>query len=79
LNSQSEYKLTIPKLATVYHHFIIVLPDGQALLHMMDMIRMLTPYTMIKTTVRVGNVASMLNGMTKIMLTKVNGKNLQQT
>lgn len=57
----------------------MVLPDGQALLHMMDMMHTLTPYTVIKTTVRMGNVASMLNGMTKILLTKVNGKNLLQT
>lgn len=46
---------------------------------MLDLVDTLTPYTIIKQTVRVGNVQSMLNGIVKIMLAKMGDKNLIQT
>jgi hypothetical protein len=61
------------------HHFYVVMLDGQALLQIMDMVDTLTPYAIIKQTVRMANVPAMLGAMTKILLAKVSGKNLLQT
>lgn len=65
--------------ATVVHYFIVLTPEGQQIIKMMDLVHTLTPYTIIKQTVRMGNVQSMLNGIVKIMLAKVGDKNLIQT
>lgn len=61
------------------HYLLVVTPEGQNLVKMMDTIDTLTPYSIIKSTVRVGNVQSMLNGIMKILLAKVGDKNLIQT
>lgn len=61
------------------HYALVVVPDGQNLVKMMDTIDTLTPYSIIKQTVRVGNVESMLKGLVKILLAKVGDKNLIQT
>lgn len=61
------------------HYFTVLTPEGQNLIKMQDLVGTLTPYTIIKQTVRVGNVQSMLNGIVKIMLAQVGGKTLVQT
>lgn len=61
------------------HYALVVVPEGQNLVKMMDTIDTLTPYSIIKSTLRVGNVQSMLNGIMKILLAKVGDKNLIQT
>lgn len=61
------------------HYFTVLTPEGQNLIKMQDLVGTLTPYTIIKQTVRMGNVQSMLNGIVKIMLAQVGGKSLVQT
>lgn len=61
------------------HYFTVLTPEGQNIIKQMDLVGTLTPYTIIKQTVRMGNVQSMLNGIVKIMLAKVGDKNLVQT
>lgn len=61
------------------HYFLVLNPEGQNIVKMLDLVDTLTPYTIIKQTVRMGNVQSMLNGIVKIILAKVNDKNLVQT
>lgn len=61
------------------HYFTVLTPEGQNIIKMLDLVDTLTPYTIIKQTVRVGNVQSMLNGIVKIMLAKMGDKNLIQT
>lgn len=65
--------------ATLMHYALVLFPEGQNLVNMADVIDTLTPYAIIKQTVRVGNVQSMLNGILKILLAKVSDKNLVQT
>lgn len=61
------------------HYFTVLTPEGQNLIKMLDLVVTLTPYTIIKQTVRMGNVQSMLNGIVKILLAQVGGKSLVQT
>lgn len=61
------------------HFSLVVVPDGQNLVKMADTLDTLMPYTIIKQTVRVGNVESMLKGLMKVLLAKVGDKNLIQT
>lgn len=61
------------------HYFVVLTPEGQNLIKILDLVDTLTPYTIIKQTVRMGNVQSMVNGLVKIILAKVNDKNLVQT
>lgn len=71
--------MSIDSASTVIHYFTVLTPEGQNIIKMMDVVDTLTPYTIIKQTVRLGNVQSMLNGIMKITLAKVNDKNLIQT
>lgn len=61
------------------HYSLVIVPDGQNLVKMADTIDTLTPYTILKQTVRMGNVEGMLKGLMKVMLAKVGDKNLIQT
>lgn len=61
------------------HYMLVVVPEGQNLVKMLETMDTLTPYSIIKQTVRVGNVQYMLNGVVKILLAKVGDKNLIQT
>jgi hypothetical protein len=46
-------------------------PKGQSLLTLIDHANKLIPYMVIKQTLRIGNVASMINGMMRIILAKM--------
>ena len=53
-------------------HFTLVLsPKGQYLLKLIDNANKLIPYMMIKQTLKVGNVATMLSAMMRIVLAKM--------
>jgi hypothetical protein len=46
-------------------------PDGQYLLRLLENVHRLIPYTMARQTLRVGNAATMINGMVRLILTKI--------
>lgn len=46
-------------------------PDGQYILRVLENVHRLVPYYGIKQTLRVGNAATMINGMVKLVLTKI--------
>jgi hypothetical protein len=46
-------------------------PDGQYLLRLLENVHRLIPYYLIKQTLRVGNAATMINGMVKLVLIKI--------
>jgi hypothetical protein len=53
-------------------HFTLILsPKGQYLLKLMDQANKLVPYIMIRQTLKIGNVASMINAMMKVILAKM--------
>jgi hypothetical protein len=53
-------------------HFTLILsPKGQYLLKLIDNANKLVPYMVIRQTLKIGNVATMINAMMKVVLAKV--------
>lgn len=53
------------------HYALVISPKGQYLLALIDLANKLVPYAIIKQTLRIGNVASMISAMTKVVLAKM--------
>ncbi|TDZ31357.1 Uncharacterized protein C8035_v005961 [Colletotrichum spinosum] len=58
-------------LATLCHQVLIVSPEGQYLVKLMDNVHKMVPYAMVRQTLRIGNAATMIAGMMKIFLAKI--------
>jgi hypothetical protein len=58
-------------LASFLHHVFIVSPDGQYLLRLLENVHRLIPYMMVRQTLRVGNAATMINAMVRLVLAKL--------
>jgi hypothetical protein len=58
-------------MATFLHQMFVLSPEGQYVLKLMDNVHGLIPYKMIKQTLRVGNAATMINAMTRLLLAKL--------
>lgn len=65
-----EYACTI--LASFLHYIVVISPRGQSIIPLLTKAHNLAPYFMIRQTLKVGNAASMLNGMVKLILAKMN-------
>lgn len=52
------------------HHIFAVTPEGQYLLKLIQNAHRLIPYAMIRQTLRLGNAATMLNSLLKLLLAK---------
>jgi hypothetical protein len=57
--------------ASFFHHVFIMSPDGQYLVRVLENAHKLIPYMVIKQTLRVGNAATMINGMVRLVLAKL--------
>lgn len=53
------------------HYIFVLSPDGQYLVRLIKNTHRLVPYVMIRQTFQIGNAATMINGMLKLMLTKL--------
>lgn len=58
-------------LASFVHHTFIHLPEGRYLLKLIENINNLIPYKMLKQTLRIGNAATMINGLMRLLLAKL--------
>lgn len=58
-------------LASFAHYILILNPEGQSLLTVVENIHKLVPYTIMRQTLRVGNVATMISGMMRLLLAKM--------
>ncbi|KAF6826416.1 px domain-containing protein [Colletotrichum musicola] len=58
-------------LATLCHQVLIVSPEGQYLVKLMDSVHKMVPYGMVRQTLKIGNAATMIAGMMKIFLAKI--------
>ncbi|KAL1620718.1 hypothetical protein SLS54_006074 [Diplodia seriata] len=67
---QAAHEFILVNLASIMHHILVVSPDGQALLRILANIHKLIPYSIIRQTLRVGNAATMINGMVRLVLAK---------
>ncbi|RDW84385.1 hypothetical protein BP6252_01975 [Coleophoma cylindrospora] len=64
-----EYAVII--IASFLHHIFVLSPDGPYLATLLANVHKIAPYMAIKQTLRMGNAATMINGMMKLMLTKL--------
>lgn len=53
------------------HHVFVRSPDGQYLLKLIENVQNLVPYLMIKQTLKIGNAATMINGLMNLLLAKL--------
>ena len=53
------------------HYTLVLSPKGQYLLKLIDNANKMIPYMLVRQTLRIGNVASMINAMVKIGLAKM--------
>ncbi|KAJ6259740.1 hypothetical protein Dda_5379 [Drechslerella dactyloides] len=61
----------VVNLASLVHYVLVTSPKGQMLLSLIERTNRLIPYRIIRQTLRVGNAATMINGMVKLVLTKM--------
>ncbi|OIW24687.1 hypothetical protein CONLIGDRAFT_623633 [Coniochaeta ligniaria NRRL 30616] len=69
IKAASDY--IILHLATFMHHVFVLSSEGRYLLKLVENVHQLVPYSMIKQTLRIGNAATMINGMVKLLLAKL--------
>ncbi|KAG8527460.1 uncharacterized protein KY384_007612 [Bacidia gigantensis] len=69
---QSAHQYIIITLASFMHYTLIVSPRGQTMLPLLVRANDLLPYFVIRQTLKVGNAASMVNGLVKVVLAKMN-------
>lgn len=53
------------------HYTLVLSPEGPSLLRLISGVHQLAPYTVIRQTLKIGNVATMLSGMMRVVLAKV--------
>lgn len=53
------------------HYTLVLSPKGQYLLKLIDNANKLVPYMAIRQTLKIGNVATMINAMMKVVLAKM--------
>ncbi|KAL8946749.1 MAG: hypothetical protein Q9222_006896 [Ikaeria aurantiellina] len=69
---QAAHQYAVIMFASLLHHNLIVSPRGQSMISLLNRVHRLMPYFLIKQTLKVGNAASMLNGMVQLLLAKMN-------
>ncbi|KAF3764301.1 hypothetical protein M406DRAFT_43009 [Cryphonectria parasitica EP155] len=58
-------------LASLMHHVFVLSSEGQYLLKLIENVFKLVPFSSMKTALRVGNAATMINGMVRLFLAKM--------
>ena len=53
------------------HYTLVLSPKGQYLLKLVDNANKLVPYMVLRQTLKIGNVATMMNAMVKVGLAKM--------
>lgn len=58
-------------LASLMHYTLVLSPEGPTLLRMIDSVHRLIPYVVVRQTLKIGNVATMISAMMRVILAKV--------
>ncbi|MCJ1453702.1 hypothetical protein MMC28_004050 [Mycoblastus sanguinarius] len=64
--------LIATRMGSFLHYILIISPRGQSMLPLLNRANNMLPYFLIRQTLKVGNAASMLSGMMKLILAKMN-------
>lgn len=62
--------LTDSSIASLMHYTLILSPEGPTLLRMIENVHRLLPYVVVRQTLKIGNVATMINAMMRVILAK---------
>ncbi|KAF2101302.1 hypothetical protein NA57DRAFT_64153 [Rhizodiscina lignyota] len=68
---QAAHEHVLVNLAAILHYTMVLSPDGQYLTRVIANINTLIPYTLVRQTLKVGNAATMINAMLRLMLAKL--------
>ncbi|KAI9664052.1 MAG: hypothetical protein M1821_007543 [Bathelium mastoideum] len=68
---QAAHEHLVISLASFAHYILVLNPEGQSLLTVIENVHKLVPYTIMRQTLKVGNVATMVSGMMKLLLAKM--------
>lgn len=52
------------------HYTLVLSPEGPTLLHMIESVHRLIPYMVVRQTLKIGNVATMISAMMRVILAK---------
>ena len=69
---QAAHQYIIIIFGSFLHYILVISPRGQSILPLLTKAHNLAPYFMMRQTLKVGNAATMLNGMVKLILAKMN-------
>ena len=58
-------------IASIMHYTLVLSPEGPTLLRMISSVHSMLPYSVVRQTLKVGNVATMISGVMRIVLAKV--------
>ena len=58
-------------LASLMHYTLVLSPEGPTLLRLIENVHRLLPYVVVRQTLKIGNVATMISGMMRVVLAKV--------
>lgn len=61
----------IVHLASLLHHIFVLSSEGQYLLKLLESVYGMIPFSMVRQTLRIGNAATMINGIVRIFLAKM--------
>ncbi|KAF2834509.1 hypothetical protein M501DRAFT_1001147 [Patellaria atrata CBS 101060] len=68
---QAAHEYIVINIASFLYYTLVLSPDGQSILRMAENLHRLIPYSVIRQTLRVGNAATMINGMVRLCLAKL--------
>ena len=71
ISKEQQRTLTKTSIASFLYQTFVRSPDGQLLLRLLESVHRLVPYAVIRQTLRVSNAATMIYGMTKLLLSKL--------
>ena len=58
-------------IASIMHYTLVLSPEGPTLVRMIGSVHGMLPYSVVRQTLKVGNVATMISGVMRIVLAKV--------
>ncbi|KAK3109320.1 hypothetical protein LTR53_017551 [Teratosphaeriaceae sp. CCFEE 6253] len=67
---QAMHEFVVVNIASLMHYTLVLSPEGPTILRLISSVHGLLPYTIIRQTLKIGNVASMLSAMMRVILAK---------
>ncbi|KAK3713063.1 hypothetical protein LTR37_008748 [Vermiconidia calcicola] len=67
---QGMHEFVVVNIASLMHYTLVLSPEGPTLLRMIESVHRLLPYVVVRQTLKIGNVASMISAMMKVLLAK---------